>query len=70
MSQKDLNLLDRQVLGVVRLTLAKNVAYNIVNEKMTYGLIKALSNMYEKPSASNKVFITPQFLFHILFYFN
>ncbi|GJY06863.1 retrovirus-related pol polyprotein from transposon TNT 1-94 [Tanacetum coccineum] len=32
-------------LGVVRLSLAKNVAYNVVNEKTTYGLIKALSNM-------------------------
>ncbi|KAL9257560.1 hypothetical protein AKJ16_DCAP06553 [Drosera capensis] len=48
------NLLDRQALWVVRLTLAKNVAYNIVSEKTTYGLIQALSNMYEKSSASNK----------------
>nr|GEU94571.1 hypothetical protein [Tanacetum cinerariifolium] len=32
----------------------ENVAYNVVNEKTTYDLIKALSNMYEKPSASNK----------------
>nr|KYP73800.1 Retrovirus-related Pol polyprotein from transposon TNT 1-94 [Cajanus cajan] len=60
MSQEDWNLLDRQALGVVRLMLAKNVAYNIVNEKMTYGLVKALSNMYEKPSASNKVFFIRQ----------
>ncbi|GKG48001.1 hypothetical protein Tco_0509886, partial [Tanacetum coccineum] len=40
-----------QALGAVRLSLAKNVAYNVVNEKTTYGLFKALSNMYEKPSA-------------------
>nr|GEV89892.1 retrovirus-related Pol polyprotein from transposon TNT 1-94 [Tanacetum cinerariifolium] len=49
-------MLDRQalgvVLGVVKPLLAKNVAYNVVNEKTTYGLINALSNMYEKPSAS------------------
>nr|GEY72980.1 retrovirus-related Pol polyprotein from transposon TNT 1-94 [Tanacetum cinerariifolium] len=45
---------------VVRLSLAKNVAYNIVNEKTTFGLIKALSNMYEKPSATNKVFLIRQ----------
>ncbi|GJU30453.1 hypothetical protein Tco_1174042 [Tanacetum coccineum] len=32
-------------LGAVRLSLAKNVAYNVVNEKTTYGLFKALSNM-------------------------
>ncbi|GJZ21573.1 retrovirus-related pol polyprotein from transposon TNT 1-94, partial [Tanacetum coccineum] len=37
-------------LGVVMLSLAKNIAYNVVNEKTTYGLFKALSNMYEKPS--------------------
>ncbi|GKD33847.1 hypothetical protein Tco_1249356 [Tanacetum coccineum] len=42
-------------LGVVRLSLAKNTTYNIVKEKTAYNLIKALSNMYEKPSASNKV---------------
>ncbi|GJW97449.1 retrovirus-related pol polyprotein from transposon TNT 1-94 [Tanacetum coccineum] len=50
----------RQALGVVRLSLAKNVAYNIVNEKTTYGLFKALSNMYDKPSPSNKVFLIRQ----------
>ncbi|GKA80076.1 retrovirus-related pol polyprotein from transposon TNT 1-94 [Tanacetum coccineum] len=49
-----------QALGAVRLSLAKNVAYNIVNEKTTYDLLKALSNMYEKPSASNKVFLIRQ----------
>ncbi|GJZ76500.1 hypothetical protein Tco_0641172 [Tanacetum coccineum] len=52
-------LLDRRgwVCLLVRLLLAKNVAYNVVNEKTTYNLFKALSNMYEKPSASNKVFL-------------
>nr|GEW99206.1 retrovirus-related Pol polyprotein from transposon TNT 1-94 [Tanacetum cinerariifolium] len=53
---------DRQALGVVRLLLAKNVAYNIVNEKTTYGLFKALSNMYEKPSPLNKVFLIRQLM--------
>nr|KYP39780.1 Retrovirus-related Pol polyprotein from transposon TNT 1-94 [Cajanus cajan] len=62
MSQTDWELLDRQALDVVKLTLAKNVTYNIVNEKMTYGLIKVLSNMYEKPSASNKVFLIRQLI--------
>ncbi|GJV83806.1 retrovirus-related pol polyprotein from transposon TNT 1-94 [Tanacetum coccineum] len=50
----------KTALGAVRLSLAKNVAYNVVNEKTTYGLFKALSNMYEKPSASNKVFLIRQ----------
>nr|GEU68644.1 hypothetical protein [Tanacetum cinerariifolium] len=45
-----------QALGAIRLSLAKNVAY----EKTTYGLFKALSNIYEKPSASNKVFLIRQ----------
>ncbi|GKA58512.1 retrovirus-related pol polyprotein from transposon TNT 1-94 [Tanacetum coccineum] len=60
MKAEDWTLLDRQALGAVRLSLAKNVAYNVVNEKTTYGLLKALSNMYEKPSASNKVFLIRQ----------
>ncbi|GJR25593.1 putative RNA-directed DNA polymerase [Tanacetum coccineum] len=60
MKAEDWTLLDRQALGMVRLSLAKKVAYNVVNEKTTYGLIKALSNMYEKPSASNKVFLIRQ----------
>ncbi|CAJ2648559.1 unnamed protein product [Trifolium pratense] len=57
MKQEDWVLLDRQALGVIRLTLAKNVAFNIVNETTTAGLIKALSDMYEKPSAANKVYL-------------
>ncbi|GJS42187.1 hypothetical protein Tco_0567230 [Tanacetum coccineum] len=47
-------------MGVVRLCLAKNVACNIVKENTTYDLIKDLSNMYEKPSALNKVFLIRQ----------
>ncbi|KAL8102662.1 hypothetical protein AgCh_027259 [Apium graveolens] len=55
MKDEDWKLLDRQALEVVRLTLAKNVAYNIVKETTSYGLIKTLSNMYKKLSASNKI---------------
>ena len=43
------NLLDMQVLGVIRLKLLKNMAYNIVKEKMTMGMMQALIDMYEKP---------------------
>ena len=42
---------------MIRLTLSRNVALNIVKEKTTSGLLKALSNMYEKPSAMNKVYL-------------
>nr|GEX69386.1 retrovirus-related Pol polyprotein from transposon TNT 1-94 [Tanacetum cinerariifolium] len=45
---------DWTLLSVVRLSLAKNIAFNVVNEKTTFGLLKALPNMYKKPSASNK----------------
>ena len=55
MKQTDWDLLDRQTLRVVRLTLARNVAFNIVKEKITTDLMKALSNMCEKPSAPNKI---------------
>uniref|UniRef100_A0A151UHS8 Retrovirus-related Pol polyprotein from transposon TNT 1-94 n=1 Tax=Cajanus cajan TaxID=3821 RepID=A0A151UHS8_CAJCA len=51
MKQTNWELLDQQALGVIQLTLAKNVAFNILNEKTTIDLMKTLSNMYEKPSA-------------------
>ena len=48
-------LLDRQVLGVIRLTLSRSVVHNIVKEKTIADLMKALSGMYENSSANNKV---------------
>ena len=48
-------LLDRQVLGIIRLTLSRSVAHNVVKEKTTANLMEALSGMYEKPSANNKI---------------
>ncbi|KHN45549.1 Retrovirus-related Pol polyprotein from transposon TNT 1-94, partial [Glycine soja] len=61
MKQEEWNLLDRQTLGVIILTLAKNIAFNIVNKKKTtIGLMKAQSDMYEKPSATNKVYLMRQ----------
>ena len=48
-------LLDRQVLGVIRLTLFKSFAHNVVKKKVTTDLMKALSSMYEKPSINNKM---------------
>ncbi|KAE8698301.1 hypothetical protein F3Y22_tig00110599pilonHSYRG00009 [Hibiscus syriacus] len=55
MKNEDWALLDRQALGVIRLTLSRNVAFNIAKENTTTGLMAALSSMYEKLSASNKV---------------
>jgi hypothetical protein len=48
-------LLDRKALAVIRLSLSKLVAHNIVKEKTIAGLMVALSSMYEKPLANNKV---------------
>ena len=55
MRAKEWAPLDRQVLGVIRLTLSRSVAHNVVKEKTIADLMKALSSMYEKPSANNKV---------------
>ena len=44
-----------KVLVVIRLTLSRSVTHNVVKEKITTDLMKALSIMYEKPSAKNKV---------------
>ncbi|VFQ68935.1 unnamed protein product [Cuscuta campestris] len=44
-------------MSVICLSLTKNVAFNILKEKTAKGIMDALSNMYEKPSAVNKVFL-------------
>ncbi|KAK9998004.1 hypothetical protein SO802_017607 [Lithocarpus litseifolius] len=54
MKDEDWNLLDRQVLRVIRLTQSRSVAYNVVKKNIIMDLIKALSSMYEKPSTNNK----------------
>ena len=55
MKAKEWAILERQVLGVIRLTLSRSVAQNDVKEKTTANLMKALFGMYEKPSTNNKV---------------
>ena len=50
-------ILDRKALGTVQLCLAALVAFNISKETTIEGLIKALTKLYKKPSASNKVFL-------------
>ena len=55
MKAEEWALLDRQILGVIRLTLSRSVAHNVVKEKTTVDLMKALSGTYEKLSANNKV---------------
>ena len=55
MEEEEWSFLDRQVLGVIRLTLTRSVAHNVMKEKITVDLMKALRSMYEKPSANKKV---------------
>ena len=57
MTTEQWKLKDRQALGLIRLRLSRNVAFNIIKEKTTSDLLKALSNIYEKPSAMNKVYL-------------
>lgn len=42
--------------------LLKNVAYNIQKEITAIGMIRTLSNMYEKHSATNKVYLIRKFV--------
>jgi len=49
--------LDREAMSIIRLSLTKNVVFNILKEKIMKGIMEALSNMYEKPSTANKVFL-------------
>jgi len=55
MYDHDWALLDRKALVVIRLSLSKSVAHNVVKEKTTTSLMAVLSSMYKKPSANNKV---------------
>ena len=50
-------VLDRKELGTIWLCLASSLAFNISKEITTEGVMSALSKLYEKPSASNKVFL-------------
>ena len=40
MTDDEWNLLNRQVLGVIRLALSRSVAHNVVKEKMTADLMQ------------------------------
>ena len=57
MSNVKWDILDRKALGSIQLCLAPTVAFNITKAKMTKELMQTLARLYEKPSASNKVFL-------------
>ncbi|KAK1426155.1 hypothetical protein QVD17_14824 [Tagetes erecta] len=56
-SQADWKKMDKKARAVITLSLSENVAYNIQKETTASGMMTALSNMYEKPSAANKVYL-------------
>lgn len=51
------NSKDNKARAIFTLSLAKSVAFNIMKETTARGMMDALTNMYEKPSAANKVFL-------------
>lgn len=55
MNDADWNLLDQQVLGVIWLTLSRSRVHNVIKDRSTSDLMVALSGIYEKPLANNKV---------------
>ena len=57
MSNDEWDLLDRKALGRIWLCLEQLVAFNITKVKTIEDLMKTLVTLYEKPSASNKVFL-------------
>ena len=57
MTDAEWDIIDRKALGIVRLCLAASVAFNISKETTIEGLMQMLEKLYEKPSASNKVFL-------------
>ena len=57
MIDEEWKILDRKALGSIRLSLAASMASNITEAASTVDLMKSLANLYEKPSASNKVYL-------------
>jgi hypothetical protein len=62
MKDEEWEILDRKALGTIWLSLAALVAFNISKEKTTKALMNALDKLYEKPLASNKVFLMKRLL--------
>ena len=52
-----MEVLDRKALGTIRPFLASSMDFNISKENTIEGVMSALAKLYEKPSASNKVFL-------------
>ena len=57
MNDDEWKLLDRKAMSVVRLSLSRNVACHTLKSTTTMEMLKTLSDLYEKPSAVNKVHV-------------
>jgi len=57
MKDEEWEILDTKELGMIRLFLATSIDLNISKEMTIEDLMKELDKPYEKPLASNKVFI-------------
>ena len=57
MTNEEWNKLDRKAIATIRQYLAKNVYFNVSGEKMAEGSWKKFHDLYEKNTASNKVFL-------------
>ena len=57
MKDEEWEVLDRNALETIRLCLDSLVDFNISKEKTIEGMMSSLGKLYEKPSASNNVFL-------------
>jgi hypothetical protein len=57
MKDEEWEVLNRKELGTIQMSLAASIVFSISKEKTTKELMDALSKLYEKPLASNKVFL-------------
>ena len=63
MSDGEWGILDRKALRAIRLSLAWMVAFNVSREKTALDLMTDLSEIYEKLSFSNRVFLMKKLLY-------
>ena len=54
MRDEEWEILDRKPLGMIRLSLAASMAFNISKENTTKELTDTLAKLYEKPSCDHK----------------
>ncbi|KAL2228217.1 UNVERIFIED_CONTAM: Retrovirus-related Pol polyprotein from transposon TNT 1-94 [Sesamum indicum] len=56
-SDEEWKVLDRRAISAIILSLYRNVAYHVKGAKSTKEVLQTLADMYDKPSAMNKVIL-------------